>query len=151
MILQKQGRSWRREFALNVMILDTLILWIRVRRLRWLHSWKHNCRSCGEQQDPVGWRVASLPVRPWRPLAALENINLEVLPGELLCIVGPSGCGKSHCFISSRTRSPSAGEIWIDGRKVEEPGPDVSFSFRSLALSLAYGTENVEFGLRQKG
>src|SRR5260370_37557748 len=28
-------------------------------------------------------------------LLALDKINLEVKPGEFLCIVGPSGCGKS--------------------------------------------------------
>ncbi|MBV9479654.1 MAG: ATP-binding cassette domain-containing protein [Acidobacteria bacterium] len=28
-------------------------------------------------------------------LVALEHINLQVAPGEFLCIVGPSGCGKS--------------------------------------------------------
>ena len=26
-------------------------------------------------------------------LLALDNVNLEVKPGEFLCIVGPSGCG----------------------------------------------------------
>jgi ABC-type glutathione transport system ATPase component len=29
------------------------------------------------------------------PLTALDRINLQVNPGEFLCIVGPSGCGKS--------------------------------------------------------
>ncbi len=28
-------------------------------------------------------------------LLALDNINLQVTPGEFFCIVGPSGCGKS--------------------------------------------------------
>ena len=28
-------------------------------------------------------------------LLALDRINLQVQPGEFLCIVGPSGCGKS--------------------------------------------------------
>ena len=28
-------------------------------------------------------------------LLVLEDVNLEILDGELLCILGPSGCGKS--------------------------------------------------------
>ena len=27
--------------------------------------------------------------------ATLKNINLEIQPGEFLCVVGKSGCGKS--------------------------------------------------------
>jgi NitT/TauT family transport system ATP-binding protein len=86
-------------------------------------------------------------------LAALENINLEVLPGEFLCIVGPSGCGKSTLLhLIAGLDRPSAGEIWIDGRKVEEPGPDRILLFQELGLfPWLTARENVEFGLRQKG
>jgi len=28
-------------------------------------------------------------------LLALDHINLQVQPGEFVCVVGPSGCGKS--------------------------------------------------------
>ena len=86
-------------------------------------------------------------------LAALENISLEVLPGEFLCIVGPSGCGKSTLLhLIAGLDRPSAGEIWIDGRKVEEPGPDRILLFQELGLfPWLTARENVEFGLRQKG
>ena len=86
-------------------------------------------------------------------LAALENINLEVLPGEFLCVVGPSGCGKSTLLhLVAGLDRPSAGEIWIDGRKVEGPGPDRILLFQELGLfPWLTARENVEFGLRQKG
>jgi NitT/TauT family transport system ATP-binding protein len=86
-------------------------------------------------------------------LAALENIDLEVLPGEFLCIVGPSGCGKSTLLhLIAGLDRPSAGEIWIDGRKVEGPGPDRILLFQELGLfPWLTARENVEFGLRQKG
>jgi len=86
-------------------------------------------------------------------LAALENINLEVLPGEFLCVVGPSGCGKSTLLhLIAGLDRPSAGEIWIDGRKVEGPGPDRILLFQELGLfPWLTARENVEFGLRQKG
>src|SRR6267142_2616492 len=86
-------------------------------------------------------------------LAALENINLEVLPGEFLCIVGPSGCGKSTLLhLIAGLDRPSTGEIWIDGRKVLEPGPERILLFQELGLfPWLTARENVEFGLRQKG
>jgi NitT/TauT family transport system ATP-binding protein len=86
-------------------------------------------------------------------LAALENISLDVLPGEFLCIVGPSGCGKSTLLhLIAGLDRPSAGEIWIDGRKVEGPGPDRILLFQELGLfPWLTARENVEFGLRQKG
>jgi NitT/TauT family transport system ATP-binding protein len=86
-------------------------------------------------------------------LAALENINLEVLPGEFLCVVGPSGCGKSTLLhLIAGLDRPSAGEIWLDGRKVEGPGPDRILLFQELGLfPWLTARENVEFGLRQKG
>jgi len=93
------------------------------------------------------------PSGPGGQLAALENINLEVLPGEFLCIVGPSGCGKSTLLhLIAGLDRPSAGEIWIDGRKVEGPGPDRILLFQELGLfPWLTARENVEFGLRQKG
>src|SRR6267142_1733753 len=86
-------------------------------------------------------------------LAALESINLEVLSGEFLCIVGPSGCGKSTLLhLIAGLDRPSAGEIWIDGRKVQEPGPYRILLFQELGLfPWLTARENVEFGLRQKG
>jgi len=86
-------------------------------------------------------------------LAALENINLEVLLGEFLCIVGPSGCGKSTLLhLIAGLDHPSAGEIWLDDRKVEGPGPDRILLFQELGLfPWLTARENVEFGLRQKG
>ena len=36
---------------------------------------------------------------------ALEDINLQVSEGEIVCLVGPSGCGKS----TRRSASPNIG------------------------------------------
>ncbi|MBV8893929.1 MAG: ATP-binding cassette domain-containing protein, partial [Acidobacteria bacterium] len=44
-------------------------------------------------------------------LVALEHINLQVAPGEFLCIVGPSGCGKSTLLhLIAALERPTAGE-----------------------------------------
>ncbi|HEX2713543.1 MAG TPA: ABC transporter ATP-binding protein [Candidatus Acidoferrales bacterium] len=84
--------------------------------------------------------------------SALANIELEVRLGEFLCIVGPSGCGKSTLLhLIAGLDKPSAGEIWIDGRRVERPGPDRLLIFQELGLfPWLTVRENVEFGLRMK-
>lgn len=50
---------------------------------------------------------------------ALDGINLDVRPGEIVGLVGESGCGKSTLArIMSGIMPPSAGKILFDGRDV---------------------------------
>ena len=84
---------------------------------------------------------------------ALDEINLEVQKGEVICILGPSGCGKSTLLnIVAGFLPPSGGEVRVDGRPVIEPGPDRGFVFQEFAL-FPWRTvlENVEFGPVLKG
>ena len=84
---------------------------------------------------------------------ALDEINLEVQKGEVICILGPSGCGKSTLLnIIAGFLPPSGGEVRVDGRPVVEPGPDRGFVFQEFAL-FPWRTvlENIEFGPVLKG
>ena len=48
---------------------------------------------------------------------ALENINLEVAPGEFLSVMGPSGCGKSTLLnIIGVLDNPTSGTVELAGR-----------------------------------
>ena len=52
-------------------------------------------------------------------LVALDNIDLEVRPGEFLCIVGPSGCGKSTLLhLIAGLQPPTSGQVLVDGKAV---------------------------------
>ncbi len=85
-------------------------------------------------------------------LLALDKINLEVKPGEFLCIVGPSGCGKSTLLhLIAGLHPQTSGNVLVDGQPVEGPGTDRILIFQELGLFpwLTVGG-NVEFGMKMK-
>ena len=52
----------------------------------------------------------------------LDNINLQVLPGQIVAVVGPSGCGKSTLLKAILgTDPPTHGDILTDGTPVRGP------------------------------
>jgi putative ABC transport system ATP-binding protein len=52
-------------------------------------------------------------------IRALEDVSLEVAPGELVALTGPSGCGKSTLLnLIGALDRPDAGEIVVGGEDV---------------------------------
>jgi len=65
-----------------------------------------------------GIRLERLSFRyPGSDELALEDVDLEIRPGETLALVGPSGAGKSTLVdLVARFIDPSEGRITVDGR-----------------------------------
>ena len=55
---------------------------------------------------------------------AVQELDLEVAAGEMVCLVGPSGCGKSTTLkMINRLIEPTAGTIEVDGKDVTHADP----------------------------
>jgi ABC-type sugar transport system ATPase subunit len=89
------------------------------------------------------------------PVQAVKNLSCTVEDGEFVVFVGPSGCGKTTALrMIAGFEDPSAGEIRIDGRVVNDLEP------RDRGLGMVFQThalfphktvrQNIEFGLRMK-
>ena len=86
-------------------------------------------------------------------LHVLEDVNLNISPGELVCLLGPSGCGKSTLLnLIAGFIKPTDGGVFVDHQRVKKPGADRGFVFQQYSL-LPWKTtfENVELGLKIKG
>lgn len=86
---------------------------------------------------------------------ALNNVSLEIKPGEFVCLLGPSGCGKSTLLrIIAGLDKPNDGKVFINGREVTGLPPsrrNFGIMFQSYALfPNLTAFENVAYGLRNK-
>lgn len=65
----------------------------------------------------------------------LRGITLDVAKGEYVSIIGHSGCGKSTLLniVAGLTNTTNGGVI-LEGRQVDEPGPDRAVVFQNHSL-----------------
>src|SRR5207244_10697906 len=87
------------------------------------------------------------------PVAALACFDRAGARGQFVSPVGPSGCGKSTFLnVGLGLQRADAGEVRIDGRRVDGPAPDRAMVFQEFGL-LPWRTAeaNVELGLELRG
>lgn len=88
-------------------------------------------------------------------MVAVDEIDLQVRPGEFLSLLGPSGCGKTTTLrMLAGFEQPDEGFIRISGQYVQGIPPyrrDVNTVFQSYALfpHMDVAT-NVAYGLKQR-
>ena len=80
----------------------------------------------------------------------LDNIQLQVYPGQIVAVVGPSGCGKSTLLKAILgTNPPTSGEILTDGIPVRGPNRNVGIVYQNYSLyDFLNAEQNVSFGLK---
>jgi NitT/TauT family transport system ATP-binding protein len=88
-----------------------------------------------------------------RKNVAVKSTDLEIVPGQFVCILGPSGCGKSTLLNSvAGYIKPATGCVLVDGKEVTQPGPDRGMVFQQYSL-FPWKTvhQNIAFGPKIAG
>ncbi len=90
---------------------------------------------------------------------AIKNLDLSVKECEFIALVGPSGCGKTTLLkIIAGLASPSGGEIFLDGKKILNPGKDRGLVFQQFTLfpwltvrkNISFGLDLQNLGIKKK-
>ncbi|GAA1029785.1 ABC transporter ATP-binding protein [Virgisporangium ochraceum] len=86
-------------------------------------------------------------------VTAVDDVTLDVRPGEFITLLGPSGCGKTTTLrIVAGFETATAGHIRLDGASIDRLPPQrrtMAMVFQSYALfpHLTVG-ENIAYGLK---
>lgn len=88
-----------------------------------------------------------------RVVHAIWDVDLEVNPGEFVCLVGPSGCGKTTLLgMVAGLVQPCEGSVTLGGKPVRSTSFETAYMLaRDALLPWLTAGENVELGLAVRG
>ena len=90
------------------------------------------------------WRVGGVSI--------VDNVDLDLAPGEFLAVIGPNGAGKTSLFnLVSGLRRPSAGTVSTSGRDITRLSPHHRARLglgRTFQTSAVFGSLSVEQNVR---
>jgi len=109
----------------------------------------------GTKNSPPAVRLENV-TKEFKGMVAVDDLTLELAPGEFFALLGPSGCGKTTTLrMVGGFEQPSSGKIFLGGEDITFTPPyrrDVNTVFQSYALFPHLSVfDNVAFGLRRKG
>ncbi len=100
------------------------------------------CKDLGKQyKTPEGERVI------------IERMDLAVKENEFVVLFGPGQCGKTTMIrLLSGLEQPDRGEVRINGKRIQGPGPDRGVVYQTISLfPWLTVMGNVEYGPKVRG